>query len=129
MKSTATILMCLAATAAMSQSMKNDTLDINYNAVYRDSLSLRASTRLSEKEHWDLKGFNAGINLKPWPGLNMTYEVSRGVEPNAQMISKYSFGYQISKQNFNLNMSLYSFSGTPRDDGIHGRIDFSMKFK
>lgn len=129
MKLITTTLTLLAASMAMSQSFKNDTLDINYNATYKDSFNLRASTRLSEKENWSMRCFNAGMNLKLWPGLNMAYEVSRSADINASMISKYSLGYQLSKQNFNLNMSLYSVSGTMRDDGMHGRIDFSIKFK
>lgn len=129
MKFATTILATLVACSIMAQGFKNNTLDINYNASYKDTFSLRASTRLSENDNWDLRGFSAGAGLRIMPGFNITYDLSRGHEFNAKMISRYGFGYQFSRPNFNFNMSLYSMSGTPREDGIHGRIDLSVKFK
>jgi len=129
MKLATTIITALAACSIMAQGFKDNTLDINYNASYRDAFSLRATTRLSEQNNWDLRGFSAGAGMRILPGFNMTYDLSRGHELNANMISRYGFGYQFSKPNFNLNMSLYSVNGTPREDGIHGRIDLSVKFK
>jgi hypothetical protein len=113
----------------MAQGFKDNTLDINYNASYKDAFTLRASTRLSEQNNWNLRGFSAGTGIRILPGLNMNYDLSRGHELNANMISKYGFGYQFSRPNFNLNMSVFSVNGTPREDGVAGRIDLSIKFK
>lgn len=129
MKFATTILTALAASSIMAQGFKENTLDINYNASYRDSFSLRASTRLSENNNWNLRGFNAGAGMRIMPGFNLTYDMSRGHELNASVISRYGFGYQFTKPNLNINMSLYSVNGTPREDGVHGRIDLSVKFK
>jgi hypothetical protein len=129
MKLATTIIATLAACSIMAQGFRDNTLDINYNASYRDAFSLRATTRLSELNNWDLRGFSAGAGMRILPGFNITYDISRGHELNANTISRYGFGYQFAKPNFNLNMSLYSVNGTPREDGIHGRIDLSVKFK
>lgn len=129
MKLITTIIAILTTSSVMAQGFKDNTLDINYNASYRETFNLRASTRISENNRWNLAGFNAGAGWRMMPGLNMTYELSRGHECNANLISKYGFGYQFSKTNLNLNMSVYSVNGTTREDGIHGRIDLSVKFK
>jgi len=129
MKLIATIFATLMACSIMAQGFKENTLDVNYNAMYRDTLSLRASTRLSDRNNWNLRGFNAGAGFRLMPGFSITYDLSRGNAPTASLISRYGFGYQYSKPNFNINISAYSFNGTPREDGIHGRIDLSIKFK
>lgn len=119
----------MMAGSIMAQGFKDNTLDINYNASYRNNFSLRASTRLSENNNWDLRGFNTGASMRIMPGFNLTYDLWRGHELNANMISRYGVGYQFSKSDFNLNLSLQSTNGSLREDGFHGRIDLSMKFK
>lgn len=123
------LMAAMMAGSIMAQGFKDNTLDINYNASYRNNFSLRASTRLSENNNWDLRGFNTGASMRIMPGFNLTYDLWRGHELNANMISRYGVGYQFSKSDFNLNLSLQSTNGSLREDGFHGRIDLSMKFK
>jgi hypothetical protein len=124
----ATILAACTVCCALGQ--RNNTLDLNYNASYRNSLNFRWSSRLSEASDWGLMGFNTGASWSANQGLgrlSVTYDMFRGYEPCADIGARYGLAYSLSTPTTGLNLSLYNTSGT-RNDGVSAKLDINMKF-
>lgn len=134
MKHTLTLISaCALSTTAFAQWQKDNVLDLNYNASFKDSFSLRWSSRLAESQDWTLRGFNAGgsfaLNQGP-TRLSVTYDLMRGYNAGAEVGSRYGLSFSQVASNMNLAFSLFKSDGMANQmNGFSGRLDLSMKFK
>jgi hypothetical protein len=133
MRTLTTSLMLLLSVIATAQNRPTDkTLDINYIASYKDSFSLKWSSKLSEKQDWALKSFTAGgaYNLnKATNRFSVVYDFWRGCEPNAGISTRYGMAYNTQSKFTNLSFSIFQTDSFTAPSGIAGRIDINMKFK
>lgn len=127
------ILACALSTTAFAQLRKDNVLDLNYNASFKDSFSLRWSSRIAESQDWTLKGFNAGgaYSLNKGPTrLAVTYDLMRGYNDGAEIGHRYGLAFSTTAPNLNLAFSLFKTDGANNQmNGFSGRLDLNMKFK
>lgn len=133
MKTLTTLIVLLLSVIATAQNRPSDkTLDINYIASYKDSFSLKWSSKLSEQQEWSLKGFTAGgaYNLNRSANhFSVVYDFWRGCEPNAGISTRYGMAYNTQSKFSNLSFSIFQTDSLTAPSGIAGRIDINMKFK
>ena len=127
------IVVCAFSSTALAQFRKDNVLDLNYNASFRDSFSLRWSSRIAESQDWNLRGFNAGGSYALNKGstrLSVTYDLWRGYNDNDPMAHKYGLAFSTTAPNLNLAFSLFKTDGANNQmNGFSGRLDLNMKFK
>lgn len=123
----------LMSASVFSQSTtNNNTLDINYTALFKDTFTLKLNSKLSEDNNWALKGFSGGgaYNIGGASSrFSLTYDLWRGNELNAPISKRFGLAFS-SQSRFNtVSFSMYQTDALNAPSGLAGKLDITMKFK
>lgn len=125
------LLLCFGILlSCLCSAQKGDFLDFNYNMSYRDTLGFKWTSKLQNKDDWNLQSFNSQaywmVNLG---GLkfNLTYDAFRNA--NSLMGNRYGLSFINSGPNTSINISLFNNDNFNTLDGMGGKIDINMRFK
>lgn len=125
-----------ATTVLMSASVfsqtNNNTLDINYLASFKDTFTLKLSSKLSENNDWSLRGFSGGGAYSVGGAssrFSLTYDLWRGNELNAPLSKRFGLAYSTQSRFNSVSFSMYQTDALNAPSGLAGKLDITMKFK
>lgn len=121
----------LLGNAAAQNKSSDKILDVNYTATYKNTLSFKWLSRISESQDWSIRSFTAGgaYNLNTGASrLSVTYDLWRGNEINSQIYKRYGLAYTTQGKSTNLSFSIFQTDVPNQIGSFQGRLDLNTKF-